>query len=261
VAPPDDAPPAPHLPINHLVVELHELLQSQLAAWNARPLLRRLYTEWYEEIAGRLAAVAGPTVELGAGIGRFKELYPSIVATDVEPTSWTDEAVDAEALPYENGSLANLVLVDVFHHLARPASFLDEARRTLVPGGRVIVLDPYCSLVSTPAYRLFHRERTDLRVAAFDEEAEVAASPLASNQARTTLAFFREADRFRERWPELSMVERRRLALLLYPLSGGFSGRRLVPAVLYRPLSVVERALAPLAPLLAFRCLVVLERT
>ena len=33
-----------------------------------------------------------------------------------------------------------------------------------------------------------------------------------------------------------------------------------MPDAAYRPLSAVERALAPLAPLLAFRCLVVLER-
>jgi len=247
-------------PLASPAVDLQETLQSQLDAWNARPLVRRLYNDWYEEIGGRLAAVPGDTVELGAGIGRLKQRFPLVVATDVEPTPWADEVIDAERLPYEDRSLANLVLVDVFHHLGRPAAFLDETRRTLAPRGRVIVLDPYCSPVSTPAYRLFHHERTDLSASAFGAEEEVSAAPLASNQARTTLVFFREADEFRRRWPELRIVERRRLALLLYPLSGGFSGRRLVPDAAYRPLAALERALTSLAPLLAFRCLVVLER-
>ena len=182
------------------------------------------------------------------------------MATDVEPTPWAERVVDAERLPFDDGSLANLVLVDVFHHLAHPAGFLDEARRTLAPGGRVVVLDPYCSPVSTVAYRAFHRERTDLSAPAFEAEAEIAADPLASNQARATLVFFRRVDEFRRGWPDLRLVERKRLAMVAYPLSGGFSGPRLAPDAAYRPLAALERALAPLAPLLAFRCLVVLER-
>ena len=159
--------------------------------------------------------------------------------------------MDAERLPYADGSLANLVLIDVFHHLADPAGFLDEARRTLAPGGRVVILDPYCSPVSTLAYRAFHPERTDLSAPAFAPEAEIAADPLASNQARATLVFFRHAE-LRRGWPDLRVVERRRLALVAYPLSGGFFGR-LAPGAAYRPLAAAERVLAPLAPLLAFR--------
>jgi hypothetical protein len=72
--------------------------------------------------------------------------------------------------------------------------------------------------------------------------------------------FFRARDEFERRWPELELVERRRLALLAYPLSGGFSGPRLLPEALLRPVEGLERLLSPLAPLLAFRCLVVVER-
>ena len=239
---------------------LRDVLDSQLAAWNSRPLVRRLYREWHEEIAGRLSTVPGRTVELGSGIGRLREQIPALVTTDVEETPYADEVVDAEALPYEDGSLANLILVDVFHHLARPVRFLEESSRVLAPGGRVVILDPYCSTLSTPAYKLFHHERTDPSVRGLEDDASLAGSPLASNQARTTVVFFRELDGFRARFPELAVAERKRLALLLYPLSGGFSGRRLVPPAAYGPLRAVERALAPLAPALAFRCLVVLER-
>ena len=253
--------PRAHGAIASDLVELHETLHAQLAAWEARPLTRRLYEEWYEEIGRRLAQVSGETVELGTGIGKFKERFPFVVATDVEPTPWADQVVNAERLPYGDGSLANLVLVDVFHHLGQPAAFLDEAGRTLASGGHVVMLDPYCSPVSGPAYRLFHHERTDLSAPAFEAEEDVSASPLGSNQARTTLVFFRHVEEFCRRWPELRIVERRRLALLRYPLSGGFSGRRIVPSAAHQPLAIVERALAPLAPLLAFRCLIVLERT
>ena len=242
-------------------MNLRETLDAQLKAWNSRPLVRRLYLDWFEEIGRQLAGVPGETVELGSGIGKLKERFPFVVATDIEPTPWSDHVVDAEHLPYADGSLANLVLVDVFHHLADPARFLDEARRTLAPGGRVVILDPYCSPVSTPAYRLFHEERTDLSAPAFEPEAAIAAEPLASNQARTTLVFFRQRGRAAT---ALARPANRRAAALRARRSirsrAASPRRPLVPDAAYRPLAAVERALAPLAPLLAFRCLVVLER-
>jgi SAM-dependent methyltransferase len=234
-------------------------LRVQEAAWNERPLVRALYVDWFRELVVRLSSAQGASVELGAGIARLQEIAPWIVPTDVERTPWTQTLVDAESLPFSSASVANLVLVDVFHHLARPARFLDEAVRALVPQGRIVVLDPYCSPVSTLAYRLFHHERTDLSVDAFAEDAG-ADEPLDSNQARATLAFFRARAELRRRWPELVLVEAHRLALLAYPLSGGFTGPRLLG---HRPGTAVlrlERRLTRLAPLLAFRCLVVLER-
>lgn len=247
---------APAGPAPPLVDEL----RRQDEAWRSRPLVRRLYGDWYRLIVRRLTGVDGLTVELGSGISRFKEHCPGAIATDVEPTPWSEAVVDAERLPYDDGSIANLVLIDVFHHVARPTRFLDEASRVLARRGRVVVLDPYCSPVSYWAYRRFHHERTDLRARAFEDDPDSATAPMRANQALATLIFFRHADELERRWPNLGLVERRRLALLLYPLSGGFTRPELLPRRLERPAAVLERLLAPLAPLLAFRCLVVLER-
>jgi SAM-dependent methyltransferase len=235
-------------------------LRVQDEAWRSRPLVRRLYGDWYRLIVSRLSPVEGPTVELGSGISRFKEHHPETVATDIQLTPWVDEIVDAEQLPYDDGTVANLVLVDVFHHLASPASFFDSASHVLAPEGRAVLLEPYCSPVSYFAYRRFHHERTDLDMPPFDDDPHAAASPMAANQARATLVFFRHADEYARRWPSLAIVERRRLSLVVYPLSGGFTRPKLVPNAAYRPLTMVERLLSPLAPLLAFRSLVVLEK-
>ena len=241
-------------------VDLVQALRAQEHAWLQRPFLRALYGDWFRLIASRLSTAGGRSIELGAGIGQLHEACPTVEATDVVPTPWTDAVVDAEHLPYGDATVANLVLVDVFHHLGRPARFLDEAVRVLAPGGRVVVLDPYCSPVSYPAYRRFHHERADLRVPAFGDDTSVGRDPLASNQARSTLAFFGGRAELERRWPGLRVVERRRLALLAYPLSGGFTGRPLVPYRVGLALRALERLLRPLAPLLAFRCFVVLER-
>ena len=169
---------------------LVDALRGQEASWNARPLVRALYTGWFQQVCAALSPVDGRSIELGTGIGTLQATCPRVEPTDVEPTPWVSEVVDAEALPYADGALANLVLVDVFHHLARPARFLDEAARTLAAGGRVVVLDPYCSAVSTPAFKRFHHEWTDLSADAFEDDASIAAEPLASNQARAPSPFF-----------------------------------------------------------------------
>jgi SAM-dependent methyltransferase len=242
--------------------DLTSTLERQESAWNERPLLRRLYSEWYRMIAGQLRTGDAPTVELGSGIGKLRDALPNAMLTDIQRTRWTDVVVDAERMPFADATIGNLVLFDVFHHLADPASFLNEAHRVLVPGGRVAIIDPYCSPVSALLYRTFHHERADLKAPAFDADRETATSPLASNQARTTLVFFRHADEFSRRWPQLAIVTRRRFATALYPLSGGFTGRPLLPQRLVRPLAVVDSVLGRLAgPALAFRCLVVLERS
>lgn len=240
---------------------LVETLEGNERAWNERPLFRSLYREWLELVTARLSAEAGPTIELGSGLGNLLEAVPEAVATDVEPTPWATAVVDAQDMPYRDTSIANLVLIDVFHHIPRPARFLDEADRVLVRGGRVVMLEPYWSRVSGLAYRRFHDEPVDLATDPFTDVDHSSNDPVASNSVLPTLAFFRHVDEFERRWPGLRLVERRRLSYVAYPLSGGFSRKPLVPAAALGALRMAERALSPLSSLLAFRCLVVLERS
>jgi SAM-dependent methyltransferase len=240
--------------------ELVERLRAQRAAWEARPAVRSLYQDWHSMIVERLASVPGETVELGAGFGAFPEHHPAAVATDILPTPWTQRTVDAESLPFEDRSVANLVMTDVIHHLPHPPRLFAEAERALRPGGRLIAVEPYCSPISGFAYRHFHCEGADPDVDPFAERPLSGPDPLDANNALVTLIFWRGLERFRALWPELRVAERRRFALLAYPLSGGLEGRRLAPDLVVRGLARIEPLLAPLAPLAAFRCLIVLER-
>jgi SAM-dependent methyltransferase len=239
-------------------VSLADTLREHERAWNDRPLLRKIYRDWFVLIASRLAVVPGPTLELGSGIGQLREFVPGLVTSDVEQTPWADRVVDAGRLPYGDAELANIVMLDVYHHLPQPAAFLTEARRTLAPGGRVVMLEPHVSPLSRVAYR-FHHERLELDGDGF--AASDSADPMDANLAQTTLAFFDQRSEYDRRWPELPVVEAGRLSFLVYPLSGGFTRRQLLPAALYRPMNAIERVLNPaLGRVAAFRSLVVLER-
>ncbi len=54
--------------------------------------------------------------------------------------------------PLADGSVSNIVLFDVLHHIEFPVLFLDEASRALRPGGRVIFSEPAITPVSNIFY-------------------------------------------------------------------------------------------------------------
>jgi hypothetical protein len=128
----------------------------------------------------------------------------------------------------------------------------------LAPGGRLVALEPFCSPLSKVAYARLHEEHLDASVDPF-AGAQSGGDPWDANIALPTLLFWRDLDRLRQELPGLELVGRERLAWLVYPLSGGFSGRPLLTPRIGAALRRVE-AVLPFERLAAFRCLVTLER-
>jgi SAM-dependent methyltransferase len=239
---------------------LNKVLEEQARAWSERTLVRHVYRQWYRLIVDSLAHVRAPTIELGSGIGKLREVKPDALLTDVCVTRWSERVADAQDMPFDDESVGNFVLLDVFHHLSDPERFFSEAKRTLVPTGRVVIVDPYCSPLSTALYRRFHHERTDLTAGPFERDAMTATAPLESNQARATLIFYRHRREYLRRWPDLPIVDEQRFANIAYPLSGGFTRASLVPESFVPVAEFAERVSRPFSRLLAFRCLVALEK-
>jgi SAM-dependent methyltransferase len=232
-------------------------------AWEEKPALRAVYEDLYRRIAA--ACAPGRSLEIGGGVGNFKAFAPSAIATDIQAAPWLDAVCDAHRLPFGDGSLGNIVLFDVLHHLARPRAFFAEARRALKPGGRVVMVEPALSLASFPFYTWLHEEPVVLGVDPLTEGEADRRDPYEANQAIPSLLFGplfgRHRAAFAASFPELAVRERRLLSLFAYPLSGGFKPWSLVPAGVVPALLRIEAALAPLlGPLLAFRLFVVLER-
>ncbi|MBI3893249.1 MAG: class I SAM-dependent methyltransferase, partial [Candidatus Wallbacteria bacterium] len=238
-------------------------LAEHRATWDAKPVLRQLYSEWYAQIASLLAP--GRTVELGSGPGNLKGAHPDVLATDIVPCPWLDAVVDGTCLPFRDASLSNLVLFDVLHHLEAPNRFFREAARALRKLGRVVIFDPYISPASRLVFALFHPERVDLSVDPLALEpaprTDGPKDPFDANQAFATRLFWRELEATRARLPDFRLVHRSRESFLRYPLSGGFGRPAFLPQWAFGPLAGIEKLLAPLAGALAFRTLVVLEKT
>ena len=236
-----------------------EILGRHQAVWQAKPILRFLYTAWYEELAACLRP--GRTLEIGGGTGNLKEFAPSVICTDIVKVPWLDAVVDAQRLPFRTASMDNIVLFDALHHVECVSLFFDEAVRILKPGGRIVIMDPYVSWASWPVYRFVHPEPVDLGVdPLMIRPANPERKPFDANQAIATILFERDFDTFQRHYPQLDKRVHRRLAFFAYPLSGGFEHPSLLPMWLVRPVLALERALTFLDRFLAFRILVVLEK-
>lgn len=242
------------LPLDQHQVEI----ERNRRAWAAKPLLRDIYTSFYQRIL-RLVdrTVPGVVVEIGSGIGNLREHLPGAVCTDLFANPWLDLVCDGYELPFRDGSLSHLILFDVFHHLERPAAFLREARRALHPCGRVILFEPYISAATLPVYGWLHHEpvglgrRIDLR-----EEAPWPRGYYAAQGNATRLFFQPEAPRCAAGW---RVFHAEALASFSYLGSGGFSKPSAYPRAWLPACQRLDRLLSRWPGMFGARCLVGLQ--
>jgi SAM-dependent methyltransferase len=240
-------------------LEQHQIeIQRNKDARAAKPLIRKIYSEFYDQIISQLARnVSGLIVEVGAGSGDLKSKVPEAICTDLFPNPWLDLMCDGYALPFRDGTVSNVIALDVFHHLARPVTFINEAARVLARGGRLILFEPYISLVSSVIYTFCHpepvawRARIDLAPGRPEEQSYYAA------QGNATRLFFGSRD-----WlpNTVQMVHARARSDFAYVASGGLSKPAFYPESFYPFLRGMDRLCSFIPKLFAARCLVVLER-
>lgn len=229
--------------------------------WEAKPTLRAVYGEYYRRIQAWITP--GRTIEIGSGAGNLKCVIAGAFATDIVPSPWLDVVLDAQRLPVLDGSVTNLIGIDVLHHIEYPRLFLLEAQRVLVPGGRVVFVEPAVTPLSWVAFKLMHPEPVDLRADPFAEGSpRLGRDPFAANQALPTLMVGRHRDRWQRELPALRLVHREWLSIVAYPLSGGFRSWCLLPGKCAPAvLRAEDRLPSWMRRLLGFRLLLVAERT
>ena len=221
-------------------------------------MLRLIYQEWYAKINHDLKP--GKSLEIGSGIGNFKKFNPGVISSDIVSCEWLDKRIDAHNLPFTRCSLDNIVMIDVLHHLGQPLKFFREANRVLKPRGRVILVEPFPSPLSLVIYKLFHPEPFIFKDDVFSRKSDKKL-PWESNQAIAYLLFFKQVDRFKRLFQnKFKLVKREKFSLLLYPLSGGFENKQLIPDWLLSFFRMIEKSLFPFRNLLAFRCYLVLQK-
>jgi len=241
-------------------VPASDALADYRGVWERKPVVRVIYDDFYDRIAA--ACRSGLTIEIGGGIGNLKQRLREVVATDVQYAPWLDCVADAQRLPFADEVAANIVMVDVLHHLEFPTVFFREAARVLRPGGRAVMVEPAITWGSTLFYRLFHHEpgRTSAEVL-MDGRPDPRRDPYASNQPIPPLIATRDRDRFHRLFPTLRIASVEWFAFAAYPLSGGFKRWSLISAGMARRMLRIERALEPVfGRVAAFRLMLIVEK-
>jgi len=206
-----------------------------------RKLTKATYDDWYARMMADIASVREPgaLLEIGSGANYAKLVSPEIITSDVVPGA-SDLVVDAQNLPFDTGSLRAILLTHVFHHIPDPAAFLAEATRALVDGGVISIID----VAHTPFARLlfgrFHPEAYESKTA--DWALDTSQVYGGANQAMSWIVFQRDAARFRQRFPTLSIEVVEYLPWLGYMLSGGVTKRNLVPDAIVPAIRLADRA-------------------
>jgi SAM-dependent methyltransferase len=223
-----------------------------------KPFLKRLYNDWYDVFIKKAKEIrTGKHLEIGSGGGFLKEVFPEVITSDILALPNVDMVFSAEVMPFKENELASIVMLNVFHHIPKPYLFLQEAQRTLVKGGKIIMTEPANSALGRFIYKRFHHEP-------FEENGprEIkAGNPLSnSNQALPHIYFERDLDLFKKEFPLLKINSIKYHSPFSYIISGGVSRSAMLPYFMYNFVKGIEWLFSPLSKQIGLFCTIEVEK-
>ena len=198
------------------------ITKDRIGFENSNKALGILYKEWYELISKFLSKIDGINIELGCGASFIDQINKSIIKTDVFLNSNTEFKLDAMDIGknFEN-KISNLILVNVFHHISDPELFLRSAEKSLLSGGRIIMIEPSNNYWSRLIYKFIGHETFDTSQIQWKFQSK---DPLLdSNQALSWIIFERDHEKFKNLFPMFSLIQKKNIMPFSYLLSGGHS--------------------------------------
>jgi len=184
-----------------------------------KAFLRGIYADWYRMIRSRIPDGKGFVLEIGSGGGYFGEFVPEAVQSELFFCPAVHVVTDARELLFAAGSLKAITMTDVFHHIPQPEPFLKEASRSLVPGGRIIMVEPWVCGWSRLVYSRFHHEPFRSQSESWDIPSTGSLS--AANGALPWIVFVRDRKLLESKFPQLETEAIEPMMPWRYLLSGG----------------------------------------
>lgn len=224
--------------------------------WNKKPVLRYLYKKWYKMIYSSLKDIPdGLSLELGSGCGNIKDYTNQTISSDIQFNNWLDAVIDGQHIPFKNDSISSISMIDVLHHIPCPKKFLSEAYNVLKPGGKIVIIEPYPTILSNIFYKLFHNEPVNKKQSILLNKNNFTEP----NQAASFILFNKEKAIF-ESSTSFKILSQKYFSTIIYPLSGGYKNYSLVPIKLIPFLEFFEKVITPFNKFISFRTIVILQK-
>jgi SAM-dependent methyltransferase len=230
-----------------------------------KSFLRAFYEDAYEFFrcasAGARNSLEGKSLEIGSGAGFIKKVIPDVLTSEYLDIPNVDiPHCSALKLPFEEGELSAIFLLDVLHHIPDLDAFFNEAIRVIKPGGVVAMVEPANSLFGQFIYRCFHHEAFDPTVSNW--QLPSGGGPLSNaNGALPWIVFVRDRKRFEECFSRLRIELLMPFGPLLYPLSGGVGrATQFLPGCWLSGVRFMEFLLSPFAQWLGLFYRIILRK-
>jgi SAM-dependent methyltransferase len=220
--------------------------------------LRRIYDEWYTELIETLPPGPGLVLEVGSGAGFLFKYVPNLITSDVALSGEYRVVLEAQHLPFADGTLRAILMTQVLHHLPSPRIFFKGAARCVRTGGVLAMIEPWVTRWSRFIYGKLHHEPFHPEVETWDFTVN---GPLSgANSALTWVIFERDRSQFEDEFPEWRIDSTALSMPFRYLVSGGVSMRGLMPGWAFGIWRKLEDLLRPWMDKLAMFCKIVLVR-
>ncbi|MFQ5441631.1 MAG: class I SAM-dependent methyltransferase [Thermodesulfobacteriota bacterium] len=222
-----------------------------------KPLLKETYLFYFKELLRDIEPRAGKKIlEIGAGAYNTDEAEPGIITSNLALNDYIKVVVDARKIPFSDGSLDGIVMINTMHHIPTARPFFSEVSRTLKKGGVLAMVEPYFSPMGKVVWKYLHHEPV------LDTPPDwTIPHGLTANQTMPYHIFIRDRKVFEKDFPKLKIQRISPHTCLPHLLSGGISYRCLVPDSMKGLVWSFEKLFAPLKNIHSLFMTVVVEKT
>ena len=224
----------------------------------SKGFLRRLYSEYYHQMGAAVGYCEhGVFVEIGSGGGFIKEVLPNTVTSDVVPHNGVEEVFPAQSMPFDDGSVNGIFILNCFHHFSEPALVLEEFERVLVVGGSVVMIEPANTWWGRLIYTRFHHEPFN---SSGGWSLPDSGRLTGANVALPWVVFVRDREAFSKFFQSMAIDSVNHHTPFSYLISGGLTWRQLAPTWTYPLVRTTERLLSPFSKSLGMFMTVVIRK-
>lgn len=165
-------------------------------------------------------------VEFGAGAGLSKIFLKeyNIIVTDFCDSEWLDiKNIDAQSSDFDDCSYDYIIMSNVLHHLDKPKLFFNESNRILKKGGRIIIIEPFSSILFKLLLKIKKHEQINYNIHPLSDcysLKEIAISDADGNNAVGEM-LFSDTNDFQNFYPDFEIIHKSFEECFVFINSGG----------------------------------------